>query len=192
MKRLYVISGCNGAGKTTASYTILPEILECDEFVNADEIARGLSPFNPNSTSIQAGRLMLSRIKLLLNKGENFAFETTLSTRSYTKFIAEAKSKGYNITLLFFWLNSEDLAVKRVQVRVEEGGHHIPEEVIRRRYNNGLSNFFKLYKPIVDDWIFINSSSKSYKIVAEGTRFDVEIRDRELWLLLKNQYERKK
>ena len=145
MKKLYIIAGCNGAGKTTASYTILPDVLKCNEFVNADEIAKGLSPFNPESTSILAGRLMLNRIRSLLSKGKNFAFETTLSTRSYTKFVEQAKHSGYSVTLLFLWLNSEDLAVKRVQVRVKEGGHNIPEDVIRRRYQNGLSNFFKLY-----------------------------------------------
>lgn len=107
MKILYVIAGCNGAGKTTASYTILPEILDCKEFVNADEIARGISPFQPEKVGIEAGRLMLKRIKNLLEEGESFAFETTLSTRSYVKFIERAKQLGYQITCLFFWLDSE-------------------------------------------------------------------------------------
>jgi len=129
MKKLYVIAGCNGAGKTTASYTILPEILDCKEFVNADEIARGLSPFQPERAGIQAGRLMLTRIKSLLESGENFAFETTLSTKSYVNFLKVAKDKGYQITLLFFWLNSVDLAISRVKTRVKEGGHNIPENV---------------------------------------------------------------
>lgn len=189
MKKLYVISGCNGAGKTTASYTILPEILNCDEFVNADEIAKGLSPFNPESTSIQAGRLMLNRIKSLLDKGESFAFETTLSTRSYTSFIENAKQNRYSVTLLYLWLNSEDLAIKRVQVRVKEGGHNIPENVIRRRYKNGLYNFFKLYKPIVDDWMFINNSGDSYEIIAEGTDIGEEILNEKIWSVLKNKYD---
>lgn len=188
MKKLYIISGCNGAGKTTASYTILPDVLNCDEFVNADEIAKGLSPFNPESTSIQAGRLMLSRINSLLSMGRNFAFETTLSTRSYAKFVEQAKINGYSVTLLFLWLNSEDLAVKRVQVRVKEGGHNIPEEVIRRRYQNGLSNFFKLYKPIVNDWMFINNSGDSYDIVAQGATSEEVIFNDQIWSNLKNQY----
>lgn len=189
MKKLYIISGCNGAGKTTASYTILPEILNCDEFVNADEIARGLSPFNPESTSIQAGRLMLNRIKNLLAKGRSFAFETTLSTRSYAKFIGEAKFNGYSVTLLFLWLNSEDLAVKRVQIRVKEGGHNIPEKVIRRRYQNGLSNFYKLYKPIVHDWMVINNSGDTYEIIAQGTEFEEEILNTKIWANLKKKYD---
>lgn len=188
MKRLYVISGCNGAGKTTASYTILPEILECKEFVNADEIARGLSPFNPESIRIQAGRLMLKRIKTLLNKDENFAFETTLATKSYAKLIKQAKKSDYTVSLLFFWLNSQDLAVKRVQIRVKEGGHNIPEHVIRRRYENGLKNFFNLYKPIVDDWMFINNSGDSYEIIAEGATNKDEIINKFIWKELIEKY----
>lgn len=188
MKRLYIIAGCNGAGKTTASYTILPKILECDEFVNADEIARGLSPFKPESTGIQAGRLMLERIKSLLQKGENFAFETTLSTRSYVNYISEAQSKGYTVTLLFFWLNSEELAIKRVEVRVKEGGHHIPINVIKRRYENGLNNFFKLYKPILDDWMFIDNSGDSYQIIAQGKGENEQVINNKTWSTLTENY----
>lgn len=133
MNKLYIIAGGNGAGKTTASYTILPEILDCKEFVNADEIARGLSPFQPEEAGIEAGRLMLNRIKKLRASGESFAFETTLSTRSYVQFIDKAKQLNYLVTCLFFWLESEELAISRVETRVKEGGHHIPENVIRRR-----------------------------------------------------------
>ncbi|GAB1858116.1 zeta toxin family protein [Flavobacteriaceae bacterium MHTCC 0001] len=167
MKRLFIISGCNGAGKTTASYTILPELLNCNEFVNADEIAKGLSPFNADSTAIQAGRLMLKRINSLIEKGEDFAFETTLSTRSYRKLILKAKDNGYQTNLLFFWLRTEELAVKRVETRVKEGGHNIPEPVIRRRYKNGLKNFFQIFEPIVDEWIFIDNSGEPYEIIAQ-------------------------
>lgn len=145
MRKLFVIAGCNGAGKTTASYTILPEILDCREFVNADEIAKGLSPFQPEKAGLEAGRLMLTRVKTLLESGGNFALETTLSTKSYVGFINRAKQKEYQTTLLFFWLNSPDLAVSRVKIRVKEGGHNIPENIIRRRYESGLINFFKLY-----------------------------------------------
>jgi len=109
-KNLYIIAGCNGAGKTTASFTILPEILDCKEFVNADEIAKGLSPFQPEKVSIEAGRIMLHRISELLDQNENFAFETTLATRSYKNRILETKMKNYNVTLLFFWLKNPELA----------------------------------------------------------------------------------
>jgi predicted ABC-type ATPase len=109
-KNLYIIAGCNGAGKTTASFTVLPEILECKEFVNADEIAKGLSPFQPEKVAFEAGRIMLNRIDELIKKEENFAFETTLSTKTYKQKIQFAKQNGYNTTLLFFWLQNTELA----------------------------------------------------------------------------------
>jgi len=133
-KNLYVIAGCNGAGKTTASFTILPEILNCKEFVNADEIAKGLSPFQPEKVSFEAGRIMLNRINELLETNQNFAFETTLATKSYKSKIIKAKKENYNVTLLFFWLETVDLAIERVKTRVIEGGHNIETEVIKRRY----------------------------------------------------------
>lgn len=118
MPKLYIISGCNGAGKTTASYTILPEMLACREFVNADEIARGLSPFKPESMSIQAGKIMIERIDNLITNGTDFAIETTLATKMYTKVIKYAQERGYKVTLLFFWLSVPNLAVERVKMRV--------------------------------------------------------------------------
>lgn len=188
MKKLYIIAGCNGAGKTTASYTILPEILDCKEFVNADEIAKGISPFQPERAGIEAGRLMLKRIKKLLESGNNFAFETTLSTRSYVQFVNRAKQQNYQITCLFFWLDSEELAISRVETRVKEGGHHIPEEVIRRRYKTGLENFFKLFLAIVDNWLFVNNSGDSYEIIAEGALNEETINNVEKWNALKKKY----
>lgn len=172
MPKLYIIAGCNGAGKTTASYTVLPEMLGCKEFVNADEIAKGLSPFNPGSVAIEAGRLMLRRMNDLLAESEDFAFETTLATRSYVKFIERAHARGYFVTLLFFWLPTPRQAVERVATRVREGGHTIPSEVIRRRYANGIANLTELYTPICDFWtIYDNSSADAeVKIVASGVR----------------------
>ena len=170
MPKLYIIAGCNGAGKTTASYAVLPEMLGCREFVNADEIAKGLSPFNPGSVAIEAGRLMLQRMDDLLSEGADFAFETTLATRSYTKLIARAQAKGYFVTLLYFWLPTPELAVARVATRVREGGHDIPPEVIRRRYANGIRNLTTLYIPVCDFWtIYDNSSAdEEVRIVASG------------------------
>ena len=188
MKRLYIISGSNGAGKTTASYTILPEMLDCDEFVNADEIARGLSPFRPEKAAIQAGRLMLTKIGQLIETGQDFAFETTLATRSYKNFIIKAKEKGYKVTLLFFWLRTSDLAVKRVETRVKEGGHNIPEETIRRRYENGLRNFFNIFKPIIDEWMFIDNSGEPYEILAEGNSVADDIQNENTWASLNLKY----
>lgn len=189
MKTLYVIAGCNGAGKTTASYTILPEILNCDEFVNADEIARGLSPFRPEKASIQAGRLMLQRIKSLIKNGQDFAFETTLATKSYKNLITDAQANGYSVTLIFFYLNSQDLAVKRVETRVKEGGHDIPEKVIRRRYENGLKNFFNIFKSIVDEWMFIENSGEPYKLIAQKTKSIDKIYIEKIWNELKTEYD---
>lgn len=167
-KHLYIISGPNGAGKTTASYTVLPKILQCKEFVNADEIARGLSPFNPESVAIEAGRLMLKRISELLQRNESFSIETTLSTRSYFRLVEKAHSQGYDVTLLYFWLKSPQQAIERVTERVSKGGHDIPKDIIVRRYWEGLDNLFKIYIPIVDTWILVNNSETPRSIVATG------------------------
>lgn len=168
MTNLYVISGCNGAGKTTASYSVLPDMLNCKEFVNADEIAKGLSPFQPDKVAMEAGRIMLKRIKDLINHKLDFAFETTLATKSYVQFIREAQEKGYFVTLVYFWLNSPELAIDRVKSRVNAGGHDIPVETIRRRYKSGLDNLSKMYIPICDYWMIIDNSEPPFEIVAEG------------------------
>ena len=164
-KKLYIIAGCNGAGKTTASFNILPSILDCKEFVNADEIARGLSPFQPEKVALEAGRIMLQRIDELLNSGEDFAFETTFATRSFRNTVLKAKERGYIVTLLFFWLENQELAIERVKTRVSEGGHNIPEETIRRRYIAGLKNLFEIYIPFCDrNFVFNNSRINPQKI----------------------------
>ncbi len=188
MKNLYILAGPNGSGKTTTSYTILPGIFECKEFVNSDEIARGLSPFNPPSVALTAGRLMLERIHQHLKNDETFAIETTLASYGYIKVIRNAQKKGYKVTLLFLWLDSEDLAVKRVETRVKEGGHDIPEETIRRRYRRGLHNFFNLYIPVVDDWVFVNNSGIHFEIIATGAKRTINIKNPETWNRLKEKY----
>ncbi len=165
-KNLYIIAGCNGAGKTTASFTILPDIIHCKEFVNADEIARGLSPFQPETVAIEAGRIMLARIDDLLRAQETFAFETTLSTRSYRHTVQQAQAQGYAVTLLFFWLSDVALAKERVATRVAEGGHNIPEAVIERRYRNGILNLFDIYLPIVDGALIIDNSLGKLELLA--------------------------
>lgn len=190
-KQLYIISGCNGAGKTTASYTVLPEVLQCKEFVNADEIARGLSPFNPEGMAIEAGRLMLKRISELMREGENFSIETTLATRSYARLIQQAQSQGYKISLIYFWLNSPELAISRVQRRVSEGGHGIPEGVIRRRYQAGMNNLFDIYMSCVDYWLIADNSQENRVIVAEGGRnIPIEIHNVELFKTIESYVER--
>ena len=175
-KNLYIISGCNGAGKTTASYTVLPEVLDCKEFVNADEIARGLSPFNPESVAIEAGRLMLQRIEDLLAKDETFSIETTLATKSYINLVRRAQAKEYTVRLLFFWLNSPELALQRIAERVSKGGHNIPEPIVRRRYIAGISNLFRLFMSEVDSWeIYNNSVFPAVQIAAGGKGDEISI-----------------
>ena len=162
---LYLIAGCNGAGKTTASYTILPELLNCKEFVNVDEIAKGLSPFQPENMGMAAGRLMFRRVEDLLTRRKDFAIETTLAAKIHKNIILKAQKLDYTVTLVFFWLNNIDLAKQRVQMRVEEGGHHVPPEIIERRYKRGLENLFKIYLPICDKvMVFDNSTGTSEHI----------------------------
>lgn len=182
MQNLFIIAGPNGAGKTTASYTVLPEMLDCKEFVNADEIAKGISPFQPDRASIDAGRLMLHRINELIKNKVDFAFETTLSTRSYVNTIIKAKVSGYFVTLVYFWLTSPDLAIERVKIRVKEGGHNIAEDVIKRRYINGIKNLFNLYLPISDYWMVIDNSENPFKLIANGNSInDIQINDNNIW-----------
>jgi len=185
MANLYIISGCNGAGKTTASFTVLPEMLNCEEFVNADEIARGLSPFKPESVAIQAGKIMLNRIEDLLKQNIDFAIETTLTTKSYLNTIKKAKAIGYKITLLYFWLNDVELAIQRVKIRVQEGGHHIPEEVIRRRYIKGRENLIN-FTSLSDYWMVIDNSLGMMRFVAEGNMDEeIAIFEQESWWKIK-------
>ena len=190
-KQLYIIAGCNGAGKTTASFTILPEVLHCKEFINADEIAKGLSPFQPESVAMQAGRIMLARMDELLQKGETFAFETTLATKSYKQKIEWAQANGYEVTLLFFWLDSPNMAKKRVAQRVAEGGHSIPSETIERRYYNGIANLFAIYIDMVDIcYIFDNSEGRKELIAQKERHKDIVIYNNDKFNLMKNNYER--
>ena len=189
-KNLYIVAGCNGVGKTTASFTILPEILDCREFVNADEIAEGLSPFQSEKAAIEAGKIMLYRIEYLLNENINFAFETTLASRIHRNTILKAQTAGYNVTLLFFWLQTVELAKKRVQKRVLEGGHNIESEVIERRYLSGVRNLFDIYLPIVDEvLIFDNSEGKHALIATKINQSAISILDHVKFNLLKQYYD---
>ena len=186
-KNIYIIAGCNGAGKTTASFTILPEILDCKEFVNADEIAKGLSPFQPEKVAFEAGRIMLERIETLLKSNKNFAFETTLSTKTYKQKLIQAKTNGFKVKLLFFWLPTIEMAINRVAVRVSEGGHNIPTDVITRRYSRGIENLFKIYIPLCDDWAVFDNSDETPELIAEGINSETIITKDESWNLLKSK-----
>ena len=190
-KQLYIIAGCNGAGKTTASFTILPEVLNCKEFINADEIAKGLSPFQPESVAMQAGRIMLARMDELLQKGKTFAFETTLATKSYKQKIEWAQANGYEVTLLFFWLRNVTMAKERVAQRVSEGGHSIPSQTIERRYYNGIANLFTIYIDMVDIcYIFDNSEGRKELIAQKERHKGIIIYNNDKFNLMKNNDER--
>ena len=192
-KQLYIIAGCNGAGKTTASFTILPEVLDCKEFINADEIAKGLSPFQPESVAMQAGRIMLARMNELLQKGETFAFETTLATKSYKQKIEWAQTNGYEVTLLFFWLCNVAMAKERVAQRVAEGGHSIPSQTIERRYYNGITNLFTIYIDMVDIcYIFDNSEGERTPIAKKYKGGKEIIYNTDLYNQMKSSYEKER
>ena len=186
---LYIIAGPNGAGKTTASYTLLPEMLNCVNFVNADEIARGLSPFAPSLVDVQAARIMLLRIEELLAQQVDFAIETTLATRSYVQLVKRAQKIGYQVHLLFFYLETPEQAIQRVAQRVSEGGHGIPEDTIRRRFKRGIYNLVKLYLPICDSAIVYNNKEIPPILVARKRDKDgsIEFGNQNIWNQLLEQ-----
>ena len=188
MPSLYIIAGCNGSGKTTASYTILPEILKCKEFVNADEIASGLSPFQPEKTEIEAGRIMLQRIDYLIKKNIDFAFETTLAARNYVNTIKYCKTLKYRIVLIFLWLPDYRLAVERIKKRVKAGGHNIPITTVKRRFYRGIKNLLDLYLPLSDYWIIIDNSHPDRQIIAEGNNtIDLNVLNIEKWKVINDK-----
>lgn len=188
MPNLYIIAGCNGAGKTTASLSILPEILNCREFVNADNIAAGLSPFDPDGVAMEAGRIMLQRIGQLLAEKADFAFETTLAAKSYVPMINDARQAGYEATLLFFWLSSPAVAKERVLKRVQAGGHSIPAYTIERRFFAGLYNLLHLYIPICDNWLIINNLNQQSELIANGTiKGEKTINNSDIWDIILRQ-----
>ncbi len=163
-KKLYIIAGCNGAGKTTASKKFLPENII---FVNADMIAFELRPNNVESVAFIAGKIMLNRIDELFSKGESFAIETTLSSKLYIQKINIARLLGYHIHLLYFWLNDVEIAIKRVEIRVAQGGHNIEYQVIRRRYKRGIDNLFNIYLPLADEIMIFDNSEIKLELIAE-------------------------
>ena len=182
-----VIAGPNGAGKSTTAPMLLKGTLGVTEFVNADVIAQGLSAFQPESAAFHAGRVMLERLHYLAKERVDFAFETTLASRSFAPWIAKLKQSGYTFHLVFLWLPSADFAVARVAERVRMGGHDVPEETIRRRYNKGIGNFFLLYRPMADTWRMYDNSEPSWpRIVADGRKDTSEtIYDPNTWRLIR-------
>ncbi len=165
---LYLIAGPNGAGKTTFASRFLPEFVSVRQFVNADLIAAGVSPFAPESAAIEAGRLMLQRIDALARQRTDFGIETTLASKILQTRLRALKAASYQIHLAYLWLASPELAVARVRERVQRGGHNVPEVTIRRRYFSGLRNFFEVYMSLVDDWFIYDNSHTSPVEIASG------------------------
>ncbi|MBI2174790.1 MAG: zeta toxin family protein [Candidatus Omnitrophica bacterium] len=165
---LYIIAGPNGAGKTTFAKEFLPHYAKCENFVNADLIAQGLSPFSPEAAAMRAGRLLLEQIRLLAHKHSDFGFETTLSGITYVALLRRLKAQGYRIQLFFLWIPTVEMALARIADRVRRGGHDIPERVVRRRFHKGIQNFFTRYRPLLDLWmLFDNSGTKPQLIACE-------------------------
>ena len=167
---IILIGGPNGAGKTTLSKVMIAQTLGVAEFVNADVIAQGLSGFDPERAALAAGRVMLHRLKELAAARADFAFESTLASRTFAPWLKALGTSGYRIHLIFSWLNSPDLAVQRVKLRIRKGGHAVPPDVIRRRYARGIANFINLYIPVATEWrVYDNSYDSGPKIVAVGS-----------------------
>jgi predicted ABC-type ATPase len=187
-KQIHIIAGPNGAGKTTKAELLLPEgFLETNEFVNADNIARGISPYNSGSKSVtfQAGQQMLKRIDNLVKEQKSFAVETTLSGRAYVNIIKECEAAGYLVNLIFLYTDNQDLNVARVQSRVARGGHNIEEMVVRRRYNRGIENLLNLYLPLVDSLVVYNGSKIEFEPktdkVMEKSADGIKIFEENIW-----------
>ena len=179
---IIILAGPNGAGKSTVAPALIHDAFGLDEFVNADVIARGLSAFDPDRVAITAGRIMLARLHELAAQRADFAFETTLASRSFAPWMRGLRMSGYDLHLFFLWLSSADLAIARVADRVAMGGHFVPDEVVRRRYLAGIRNFFELYRPLATTWALYNTSGLEPVRVAEGLASEtVGIYDREAW-----------
>ena len=183
MAEIYVFGGCNGSGKTTLATTILSSLDNQLEFVNADIIAAELNPSNVEAAAIQASRLMLERINTLSRQGTDFAFETTLAARTFAQFLRKCQAKGYKINLVYVWLETAELAVNRVARRVASGGHNIPEDVIRRRYERGRKNFFELYLPLADRFQVYDNSGEQNSLIAycSGSGQEITVIKHDIW-----------
>ncbi|HYU68508.1 MAG TPA: AAA family ATPase [Burkholderiales bacterium] len=191
MANVVVIGGPNGAGKSTTAPALLRQVFNLTEFINADTIAGTLSASSPERAAIKAGRIMLQQVKGFARAGKDFAFETTLASRSFAPWLVQLRKQAYLVHLVYLWLPSPELAVKRVAERVKLGGHGIPEEVIRRRYERSLHNFFRLYRPIADSWLIVdNSSLQPNKAIAwRNLGGPVQITDLGIWDELRRKYE---
>ena len=184
-RNVYIIAGPNGSGKTTFAKKFLPDYVKCPNFINADLIAQGLSPFSPPSAAIKAGKLVLSQIHEFANSGVDFAFESTLSGKLYVNLFRKLKIKGYKIHLFFLWIPNVGLSIARIKDRVAEGGHNVPAQDVKRRFKRSICNFFKLYKPLSDSWMLFNNAGRIPKLIAKVNNGKTIVSDIELFEKIK-------
>ena len=189
MPNVYIIAGPNGSGKTTFATQFLPNYVHCTNFINADLIAKGLSPFDPALAAIKAGKLVLKQIDEYSKQKASFAFETTLSGKTYATHIQKLKASGFKIHLFFLWVPSPDLSISRIKERVLEGGHHVPTADVKRRFKRSISNFFELYKPLLDSWMMFDNSQTTPLLIAENNESNEILYDKSLFNKIKNQKE---
>ena len=182
---VYIIAGPNGSGKTTFAREFLPQYARCRNFVNADLIASGLAPFEPRTAGIKAGKLVLQQIDEHSRRRVDFAFETTLSGKSYVRLLKELKSQGYVIHLFFLWIPNTELAIARIKDRVSEGGHNVPAKDVKRRFRRSINNFFKLYEPLLDLWMLFDNSIMKPVLIAKSQNGRREIFDNALFETIK-------
>ncbi len=180
-KNLYIIAGPNGSGKTTFARRFLPNYADCTHFINADLIAQGLSPFSPVVAAMKAGRLVLKEIEELSTKGLSFAFETTLSGKTYISLLNKLKSKGYRIHIFFLWIPNSNLALERIKDRVESGGHDVPAVDVRRRFRRSIENFLQIYKPLADAWMLFDNSGEKHNLVAQKRDGKLAVNSQDLY-----------
>lgn len=180
-KNVYIIAGPNGAGKTTFAKEFLPGYAHCHNFVNADLIAGGLSPFSPGIVAIKAGKLLLEQIRKLSEKEADFAFETTLAGKGHAAFLKKLREKGYTVHLIFLWIPSKELALARIKERVARGGHSVADEDVKRRFDRSIRNFLTLYKPLLDTWSLFDNSTASPRLIAKEEYGRITIIDKEVF-----------
>ena len=184
-KNVYIIAGSNGSGKTTFARLFLPNYANCPNFINADLIAQGLAPFNPNSAAIKSGKIVIQQIHEFSDRGVDFAFETTLSGKSYMNLFKTLKNKGYTLHLFYLWIPSPKLAISRIKERVSEGGHNINDEDVRRRFSRSIHNFLTLYQSLFDYWMLFDNSKTNPILIAKNNKGQIEIIDSKVYQMIK-------
>ncbi len=185
---LYIIAGPNGTGKTTFASKFLPKYADCRNFINADLIAEGMSPFSPEAAGARAGRVVLNEIRFFAQRRVSFAFETTLSGRSYLRLIQQLKTQGYKAHFFFLWVDNIEVTLSRIRERVLKGGHDVPELVVRRRFERSIRNFFLYYRALADSWYLFDNSGATPNVIAFERGLELHIMNRELYRALAGSY----